>query len=232
MKYAIIAAGEGSRLAQEGIEYPKPLVPLCGTPLVERLISIFARHNAHSISIVINEKQPQTLALLEKLARQYPLNIVVKNTQSSMHSMHALAPYLRGGKFCLTTVDTIFREEQFAAYIEAFEKSSNDGLMAVTEFIDDEKPLYVSTDTDMRITGFHDTAPDDAKYISGGIYALGDASLDTLERCIVSGQSRMRNFQRSLISDGLILEAYPLGKIIDIDHAADIRTAEEFINSK
>ena len=232
MKFAIIAAGEGSRLAQEGIEYPKPLVPLCGTPLIERLISIFARHNAHSISIVINEKQPQTLALLEKLARQYPLNIVVKNTQSSMHSMHALAPYLRGGKFCLTTVDTIFREEQFAAYIEAFEKSSNDGLMAVTEFIDDEKPLYVSADADMRITGFHDTAPDDAKYISGGIYALNDASLDTLERCIVSGQSRMRNFQRSLISDGLILEAYPLGKIIDIDHAADIRTAEEFINSK
>ena len=229
MKYGIIAAGEGSRLAQEGIGYPKPLVPLLGMPLIERLIRIFTRHNAQSISIIINESQPQTLALLNELGKQFPLNIVVRNTPSSMHSMHALAPYLRGDKFCLTTVDTIFREEQFAAYIEAFEKSSNDGLMAVTEFIDDEKPLYVSTGHDMRITGFHDTAPGDVRYISGGIYALDEASLDTLERCIVSGQSRMRNFQRNLISDGLRLDAYPLGKIIDIDHASDIAKAEEFL---
>ena len=231
MKYGIIAAGEGSRLAQEGIGYPKPLVPLFGMPLIERLIRIFARHNAQSISIIINESQPQTLALLNELGKKFPLNIVVKNTPSSMHSMHALAPYLRGGKFCLTTVDTIFREEQFAAYIEAFEKSSNDGLMAVTEFIDDEKPLYVSTGTNMRITGFHDAAPDDVQYISGGIYALNEASLHTLERCIESGQSRMRNFQRALISDGLRLHAYPLGKIIDIDHASDIAKAEEFLSS-
>ena len=218
-------------MAQEGIEYPKPLVPLFGTPLIERLIKIFDNHNAHSISIIINERQPQTLALLQELKKRYPLNIVVKDTPSSMHSMYALAPYLRGGKFCLTTVDTIFGEEQFAAYIEAFEESSSDGLMAVTEFIDDEKPLYVSTDGELRITGFHDTAPQDAKYISGGIYALNDSSLDTLERCIKSGQSRMRNFQRSLISDGLILEAYPLGKIIDIDHASDIQKAEELLSS-
>ena len=27
MRFAVIAAGEGSRLAQEGVEQPKPLVP-------------------------------------------------------------------------------------------------------------------------------------------------------------------------------------------------------------
>lgn len=232
MKYGIIAAGEGSRLAQEGIEYPKPLVPIGGVPLIERLIHIFSRHNAESISIIINEKQPQTLALLQKLEKKYPLNIVVKNTPSSMHSMYALSPHLRGGKFCLTTVDTIFHEEQFTTYIETFEKSSIDGLMAVTEFIDDEKPLYVTTDNRMRITGFHDTAPENPQYISGGIYALSEKSLDTLERCIVSGQSRMRNFQRNLISDGLCLNAYPMGKIIDIDHATDIQKAENFLSQK
>ena len=30
MDYAIIAAGEGSRLAQEGVKWPKPLVRLNG----------------------------------------------------------------------------------------------------------------------------------------------------------------------------------------------------------
>ena len=61
MKFAIIAAGEGSRLAQEGVKEPKPLVSLHGTPIIERLIKIFNRHNAESINIIINKQQPQTL---------------------------------------------------------------------------------------------------------------------------------------------------------------------------
>ena len=43
MKYAIIAAGEGSRLASEGVEKPKPLVCINGEPLIDRLIRIFMK---------------------------------------------------------------------------------------------------------------------------------------------------------------------------------------------
>lgn len=232
MDYAIIAAGEGSRLAQEGVLYPKPLVPLDGVPLIERLIRIFARHNAHTISIIINSRQPQTRQLLEKLSHDFPLNIIVKDTPSSMHSMHALAPYLKTDKFCLTTVDTIFREEEFGKYIERFENSDCDGMMAVTDYIDDEKPLYVGTTPDMQITGFYDTPQENTRYISGGIYALTSVSLETLDRCIASGSSRMRNFQRSLIADGLYLTAYSFGKVIDIDHVEDIIKAQQFIQEK
>ena len=41
MKFAIIAAGEGSRLAAEGIQEPKPLVKVGGECLIDRLIRIF-----------------------------------------------------------------------------------------------------------------------------------------------------------------------------------------------
>lgn len=231
MKFAIIAAGEGSRLAQEGVKQPKPLVLLHGVPIIERLIKIFNRHNAESISIIINSQQPRTLSLLEKLSKKYPLNIVVKDTPSSMHSLYELREYLKGGKFCLTTVDTIFREEEFADYINTFEASEDSGLMAVTQYIDDEKPLYVGTDKEMNITGFYDTPHSDSRHISGGIYGLNDEALDTLARCIEQGQSRMRNFQRQLIADTLKLKAYSFEKIIDIDHASDIQKAEELISS-
>ena len=56
MDYAIIAAGEGSRLAQEGVKWPKPLVRLNGVALIDRLIDIFLRNNATSISIIVNEE--------------------------------------------------------------------------------------------------------------------------------------------------------------------------------
>jgi hypothetical protein len=39
----------------------------------------------------------------------------------------------------------------------------------------------------------------------------------------------MRNFQRALLADGQLLKAWPFSKVLDIDHADDIRKAEEFL---
>lgn len=231
MNYAIIAAGEGSRLAQEGVTLPKPLVKLNGTEMIRRLIDIFQKNSASSISVIVNEEMTQVQDYLAKLKLDVPFNVVVKSTPSSMHSFFELRNFLRDDKFCLTTVDTIFKEEEFAGYIQAFiNDSESDGMMAVTDFIDDEKPLYVNVDDVMTITGFLDKSQD-SKYISGGIYGLTPKAIDTLEACLQSGQSRMRNFQRQLVADKLQLKAYPFAKIVDVDHAEDIKKAEQFINN-
>lgn len=229
MNFAIIAAGEGSRLANEGVVKPKPLVELNGVPIIERLIRIFARNGANSISIIVNEKQPDTIEFLRKIDAGCKINIVVKSTPSSMHSMHALSEFLRGDKFCLTTVDTLFHEDEFAYYIKELEKFEGDGIMAVTDYIDDEKPLYIATDENMQITAFCDTPTAETKFISGGIYGLSPKALDILDQCMEEGVHRMRNFQRRLVESGMKLKAFPLGKIIDIDHAEDILKAEQFI---
>jgi hypothetical protein len=39
----------------------------------------------------------------------------------------------------------------------------------------------------------------------------------------------MRNFQRQMVCDGLKLQAYRFSKILDVDHAADIKKAEDFL---
>lgn len=233
MNYAIIAAGEGSRLAQEGVAKPKPLVDICGEPMIGRLINLFCRCNAESISIIVNEQMTEVREYIESLSLDIPLNLVVKTTPSSMHSFFELSRVIPKGRFCLTTVDTIFREQDFRPYIEAMEADERyDGMMAVTDYIDDEKPLYVQTDDDLNITAFRDERYDGAKYISGGIYALNEKAIDVLADCMERGVARMRNFQRALVDAGLRLKAYPMGKILDVDHAGDIEKAENFINSK
>lgn len=231
MNYAIIAAGEGSRLAQEGVVLPKPLVKLNGKEMIRRLIDIFLANNAESISIIVNEQMTQVQEYISTLKLPVPFNIIIKSTPSSMHSFYELRDYLRDGKFCMTTVDTIFREEDFSEYIQAFINNNDiDGMMAVTDYIDDEKPLYVDVDESMNIVGFLDKS-DHCKYISGGIYGLTSKAIETLEACLENGQSRMRNFQRQLVADGLKLEAYEFSKIVDVDHAEDIKKAEEFLIS-
>ena len=230
MRFAIIAAGEGSRLASEGVKAPKPLIEIQGIPLIERLVRIFARQGADSINIIVNEQQPETLAHIRELQKLFPINVVVKSTPSSMHSLHALSHLLRGDKFCLTTVDTLFHEEEFAEYIKTFKESDGDGIMAVTDYIDDEKPLYVDTDSLLDITAFCDKPTENSRYISGGIYGLTPKALDILDECMAEGIERMRNFQRRLVDGGMRLKAYPFTKIIDIDHAEDIAKAESFIS--
>ena len=233
MNYAIIAAGEGSRLAQEGVKKPKPLVELNGEPMIGRLINIFTRCNAESISIIVNSEMTEVKAYLDTVKLDIPFNVVVKSTPSSMHSFFELSRVMKPGKFCLTTVDTIFREPDFARYIAAFEADSvSDGMMAVTPFIEDEKPLYVDVDAEMNIKAFRDASYEGAKYISGGVYALNDKAVKVLEDCMSRGVSRMRNFQRALIDAGLNLKAFAIDKIVDVDHAGDIEVAENFLNGK
>lgn len=231
MKFAVIAAGEGSRLSQEGVSLPKPLVRLNGEPMIDRLLRIFAENGAEEVDVVVNDLHPeveQHLACLKEQGWGERLRVVVRTTPSSLHSFHALSPLLAGAPFCLTTVDTIFREEDFAAYLRQFRAADVQGMMAVTDFVDDEKPLYVGTDSEMNITGFFDE-PSGCRYISGGIYCLHPEALGVLQRCMDRQIHRMRNFQRQLVADGLRLRAYAFSKILDVDHAGDIVKAEKFL---
>ena len=235
MNYAIIAAGEGSRLVQEGVAVPKPLVDLDGRPMIRRLIDIFASYKPETLSIIVNEQMTAVREYIEEIAPTlpFPLRLTVKSTPSSMHSFYEVSRGFSEGKFILTTVDTIFRQPDFVRYAEAFDNDdSADGCFGVTDFIDDEKPLYVDNDAEGFITAFRDAPNGHDRYISGGIYGLTAPALDILADCMERGVSRMRNYQRALIDAGMHLRAFPFPKIVDVDHAGDIETARAFIAGK
>lgn len=236
MHYGIIAAGEGSRLAQEGVALPKPLVRLQGEPMIGRLIRLFVQEGAESVSVVVNEHMTEVREYLEnyrsQMPREVPLNVKVKTTPSSMHTFFELSEMMRGkGRFIATTVDTIFRPEDLRAYASAFAEAGpqTDGMMGMTRYIDDEKPLYIETSPEGRILAFRDSPWPGAEFISAGVYGLDQKSLPVLERCLRQGVARMRNFQRALVEEGLSLQGFPMGKVMDIDHASDIEKAEEFL---
>lgn len=206
--------------------------------LIDRLIRVFMDNDAEEIVVICNDLTTQVSHHLLDIqqnglkGRPVPLRFVVKSTPSSMHSFYEISRYLTDGPFCLTTVDTIFRPEEFKEYVSALKESVEkgiDGLMGVTDYIDDEKPLYVDVDeSNNDIKAFLDKS-DTCRFISGGIYGLTPRAIDTLTACIERGDSRMRNFQRALVADGLSLKAFNFSKVLDIDHASDIKKAEDFL---
>ena len=197
-------------------------------------------NNATEIVVICNEQMSDVASHLKMIQDKglnglpVPLRFVVKSTPSSMHSFYELRNFLRDDPFILTTVDTIFDESEFHDYVLSFQDKiaqGTDALMGVTDYIDDEKPLYVGVDNVMRINSYYDTPQVDSHFISAGIYGLTAPSLNILEACIEKGESRMRNFQRALVAANLRIEAYPLTKVFDIDHIEDIRKADEGVKN-
>ena len=247
MKYAIIAAGEGSRLAAEGIAEPKPLVQVGGECLIDRLIRIFMQHDADEIVCICNDRTARVASHLARLQRDglegrpVPLRFVVKSTPSSMHSFFEISHYLQDGPFIMTTVDTIFRESDFTRYVDAFSRCRREMLMGVTEYIEDESPLYVSTDERMNVTAFEDAAPVVTPfiaparrplYVSAGIYGLQPAATFTVANCVARSETRMRNFQRALLAEGHTVRAWAFGPVFDVDHASDVQRAADFLRQQ
>jgi len=227
----IIAAGDGQRLKEEGILTPKPLIEINGVPLILRLINVAVQNGASSISCIINEQSDKLKQFLGSCKIDIPFNLIVKSTPSSLHSFYELKKYLSSERFLLTTTDSIFLEDEFKSFVNfCINHKKAEGILAVTDFIDDEKPLYVELDNETKIRRFSDTS-NNCNYVTGGLYFFHRSVLNNLETSINASTNRLRNYLKLLAIESHKLYAFKFSKIIDVDHAADINKAEEFLQS-
>lgn len=232
MHYAILAAGEGSRL---GSVSAKPLVTINGKTLSERMLEIIAqRSDVQSVSIIVNSEKPEIEAHLRTLTLPFKLNIISAHTPSAAHSLAAVVRDIpRGEKFVGLTVDTVFVNKEFHDYLDAFAAmEDHDVLMGVTRFVDDEKPLYVEVGEDNRINAFGDFPTEAAEHVSAGIYGLGPAARDVIDMSMAIGVNGLREFQRALLLRGLDVRAHEMGKVFDVDRPHDLIEAREFIEEQ
>jgi len=232
MNYAIIAAGAGERLKSEGFDSPKPLVRVNGVPLIERLLKICIANGAASISCIINEEAEELHEYLNNFNFPVKFNLIVKTTLSSLHSLNELGRFLKGSPFMLMTTDSVFTEDEFRNYLLYINACNNyDGVLAVTKFIDDEKPLYAEVDKNGRIVSFAD-AGKNFDTVTGGIYYFKKDIFDVAREVIESKIFRLRNLLKKLAAGGYNKGAFELNKIIDVDHVSDVKKAEDLLNGE
>ncbi len=230
MKAGIIAAGEGSRLRRDGIQTLKPLVEVNGKPIIERLLLQFHSFEITEVFCIINEESGRVRHFVESKNLPLSVHFRVKSTESSMHSLFELSPYLEDSPFLLSTVDSVFDTSELGKFIEAARSSRDDGLLAVAPYSGDEKPLWVETNDADLIVGFRET-PTGNPLVTGGLYYFSPRIFDAKNEALQNGVSRLRNFLSLLLEKGYMLRAYRFTQIIDLDHAEDIRVAERFLQS-
>jgi len=144
LRAGIIAAGRGSRLRPR-MHTLKPLVPIAGRTLVERVLSSLAEAAPSEVVIIVNEA---SLAVRDHVtSRPWPFAVrwVVETTPSSMHSFLRVLEELAGGgdegPFLMSTVDTIAAPGAFASFAASSRELDADVALAVTQPGDDLTPL-------------------------------------------------------------------------------------------
>ncbi len=232
LRFAVIAAGEGSRLRAEGVSSPKPLLEIGGVPLIERLVQIAERAGAAGVSLIVNEESPAVVDYLERRPWRVPHDLLVRSTPSSLHSLVAMAPTLRGGPFCLFTVDTVFREPELRSYLaHAAGRRNVLGTLAVTDFVHDEKPLCARLDGSGRILALEDVRGA-APWVTAGVYRFNPPAMDEIQAALDAGNVRLRNALRFLLARGHVLDSYRFSRVVDVDHVSDIALAEQLVEEE
>lgn len=229
MKAAIIAAGIGERLTLGGVDTPKPLVPIGGRPLIERIIHAAAKLGMSSVACIVNDVKPDVAEFLQSTIWPIPLELKIKSTPSSMESLFCLEPFLRDDPFLLFTVDVVFGFATVEDFLSGATKVSGAaGVLALTDYVDDEKPLWVRVDGGSKISAMGDSAKG-SRYVTAGFYYFEPMIFSLIEPARRLKLTALRQFLGLLVSRGYALHGLPVAKTIDVDYPEDIDKAESFL---
>ncbi len=229
MKAGIIAAGLGERMAKGGVTTPKPLVHVAGHPLISRVIHTAAKLQASSAACIVNAEHHSVARYLEESSWPLPLEIIVKTTPNSMESLFSLAPLLSDEPFILFTVDVVAGDQTMESFLDrARVLGDGQGAIALTDFIDDEKPLWVSVDGGNRIVAMG-AAAEGSRYVTAGFYYFSPEIFSLVDAARAKRLSALREFLGFLIDHGYLLYGIPVSKTLDVDSPEDIRKAEAFL---
>jgi NDP-sugar pyrophosphorylase family protein len=229
VKAALIAAGSGERLRAAGLHLPKPLVPVAGVALVDRVLNAVAAAGIAEVACIFNLAAD---AVEEHCRRAHPsltLQVVRRDTPSSMESLFALRPHLDGDPFLLLTVDAVFGPTLLPLFLDQAARFKDaDGVLGVHEFVDDEKPLRVKLDASGRIVGLAEEAAE-SPVITAGLYVLSPRIFAEVDAARNASFTALRQFLRHLVRQDHRLYGAPVEKTVDVDRPEDIALAEAFV---
>lgn len=221
MRGGIIAAGAGSRLRRAGWRMPKPLVPVAGMPLIEHVIRNFLAAEISSLVIIVNERDRECESWIQARFPNLEAHIIVKTTDSSLESFLEVAGRLGSGRALISTVDAWCPEEAFLTFVSAARELPPDAtILAVTPFVDDERPLWARVDASGRITRL---GGDSGEVVTAGMYLVPEGVRRMLPPRDVQS---LRAFLGWLLHQGEPLYAVLLPAVVDVDRGEDVALAE------
>ncbi len=228
----ILAGGEGSRLAADGVAAPKAAVQVAGRSQIVRLAETFDAIGCSDVTCMVRATFPEVMTSVRdvQLSTGRP-RVIACETPSSLHTLAEGLTRMPGGPVFCSMVDTVMPARDWTRVYEDATRLLADGadaVLAVTPYVDDEHPLWVERGPDgeaRRIGG----RPVDPPCVTGGVYAFGPRARAAAIRVWREGGSRMRYFLAALLDEGARVATTEVALIVDLDHKRDIDAADALL---
>jgi NDP-sugar pyrophosphorylase family protein len=223
---AVIAAGEGSRLKDFGV--PKPLVEIGGTPLIAHVLENFEAAGIASAAVIFNESERDCEAFVRERFPRLVTTIRIKSTRSSLESYREILAAAPPGRLLVSTVDAFCPRKDFVRFVRRAEALPADAtVLAVTRYVDDEKPLWVNLARghEGRVSAIGGSRGD---AVTAGIYVFPEK---VRRLAWPDGLGRLREYLAWLAREDHPIEALEIEKVVDVDRAEDVAAAEELASA-
>lgn len=162
-------AGRGSRLRPHTLTVPKPLIPIAGKPIVQRLVEDLTaslEEEIEEIAFIIGDFGPAVEEQLQEIVAKIGAKCSIYQQDLPLGTAHALfcAKESLSGKCIIAFADTLFKadftfnsEEDGFIWVQKVKDPSSFGVIKVdenniiTDFVE-KSPVFVS---DMAIVGIY-----------------------------------------------------------------------------
>jgi NDP-sugar pyrophosphorylase family protein len=217
----IIAAGEGSRLRADGFTVPKPLVPVAGVPLIGAVLRNFVAAGITSVTVIVNESERECVEWVRARFPALDVDFIVKTTASSLESFREVTARGAAGPMLVSTVDAWCAPEDFVRFAaQAAGRPEDATVLAVTPFVSDEKPLWVTLGADGRVEALGEAG---GGFVTAGIYRVSDRARRPPR---VPALGRLRDYLAWLRGSGEPLYGEIIETVVDVDRGEDVASAE------
>lgn len=175
MQAIILAGGKGTRLADRLAGKPKPLVDVCGVPLLERQVRTLEAHGVDDIVILVNHAADQIRSFFE--GRNFAAKIRIVDDgepRGTAGAVLACVP-LMASRALIIYGDTLF-DIDVAHMLAAHEAAAADATLLLHP---NDHPIdshLVELDADGLVSGFHspphDVAANHRNLVNAAFYVI------------------------------------------------------------
>jgi hypothetical protein len=174
-----------------------------------------------SLTIIFNEEDSSCESWIRSQFPQLVIQILVKTTASSLESFQEVSLRLGTGRAIISTVDAFCPRPDFLTFVQAIEFFPSEALLlAVTPFVADERPLWVTMDENGKVTKL---GGDSGEVVTAGLYVVPESFRHD---SIPKGLNRLRDFLTWLVSKGVPTYGIQIETVVDVDRDQDVKLAE------
>jgi NDP-sugar pyrophosphorylase family protein len=197
------------------------MVPVAGRPLIALALDRFRAVGIFRLTIVINETSDDCRQWLDDHAEGFDLDLIVRKTPSSYATFKLVTDRLVSAPAVITTVDAVMPVNDFQLFVKsASSLPKNAVVLGVTDFVDDENPLWATLDASdghiQKLGGSKGT------HVTAGLYWLPARPPSE----VPTDFARLRDYLGWLVAEGHPVYGVALPRVFDIDRARDIVAAE------